>query len=199
MRRFALALTVCALAFGGPSPANEHVLRHLKEVLVLADEEAAKAVPCDITATVTLYNPNLYQFFIQEGDFGAYVLVYSSSPWKLKPGDLVRIEGRSQQGGYAPVIKPDRIQRLGFAGLPVPAKLSSFSAVHNTDRFDNRFAEVEGRVLTVAPLYLDGGETQFGAHELKLEHQGENIEAMLDVPRGHDLSGLVQSDGSSAE
>jgi signal transduction histidine kinase/CheY-like chemotaxis protein len=170
------------------------VLRHLTEVLALSDEEAAKGVTCDITATVTIYDPNLYQFFIQEGDSGAYVLVYPASPWRLKPGDLVRLEGQSQQGGYAPVIKPDRIQRLGSAGLPVPAKPPSFSAVHNTDRFDNRFAELEGRVLSVTPLYLDGGEEQFGTHELKLEHKGEQIEAMLDVPRGHDLSGLVQSD-----
>ena len=151
-------------------------------------------MPCDITATVTLYDPALYQFYIQEGDSGVYVVVTTSSPWKLRSGDLVRIEGRSQQGGYAPVIKADRIERLRFAGLPVPTKPSSWAAVHDTDQFDNRFAEVEGRVLSVTPLYLDGGEAQFGAHGLKLEHNGEFLEAMLDVPRGHDLSGLVQSD-----
>jgi hypothetical protein len=135
------------------------MLHHLTEVLALSDEEAAKGVPCDITATVTIYEPNLFQFFIQEGDFGAYVLVVPASPWKLKPGDRVRIEGESQQGGYAPVIKPGRIQRRGSAGLPIPVKPPSFSAVHNTDRFDNRFAELEGRVLSVTPLYLDGGRS----------------------------------------
>src|SRR5271157_3883961 len=119
MRCLALALAVCVLAGGGPSPAKEHVLHHVKELLALADEEAAKAVPCDITATVTLYDPNLFQFFIQEGDSGVYVLVRPSSPWKLRAGDLVRVEGRSQQGGYAPVINPERIQRLRFAGFPV--------------------------------------------------------------------------------
>ena len=66
--------------------------------------------------------------------------------------------------------------------------------VHDTDQFDNRFAEIAGRVLSVTPLYLDGGEAQFGAHELRLQHNGETMEAMLDVPRGQDLSGLVQSD-----
>ncbi len=194
MRYLALTLTVCVLAGGAPSQAQEHVLRHLTELLALADEEAAQALPCDITGTVTLYDPALYQFFIQEGDSGAYVVVLPSSPWKLRPGDLVRIEGRSQQGGYAPVIKPDRIQRLRFVGLPVPITPPSWMAIRDTDQFDNRFAEVEGRVLSVTPLYLDGGEAEFGAHEIKLQHNGESIEAMLDVPRGHDLSRLVQSE-----
>jgi signal transduction histidine kinase/CheY-like chemotaxis protein len=170
------------------------VLHHLTELLALDDEEADRSVPCDITATVTLYDPALYQFFVQEGDFGAYVVIYPSSPWQLKPGDLVRIEGKSQRGGYAPVIKPERIQLVRFAGLPAPARPQSWPVVRGTDQFDNRFAEVEGRVLTVTPLYLDGGEAQFGAHELKLLHNGEIIDAMLDVPRGHDLSGLIQCD-----
>ncbi|MBZ5578814.1 MAG: response regulator [Acidobacteriia bacterium] len=194
MRSLAPVLTVCVLAGGAPSPGQEHVLHHVTEILALAREEAARAVPCDITATVTLYNPALYQFFIQEGDFGAYVVVLPSSPWKLRAGDLVRIGGHSQPGGYAPVIKPDRIERLRFAGLPVPARPQPWSAVHNTDQFDNRFAEVEGRVLSVTPLYLDGGEAEFGAHQLQLQHNGETVAAMLDVPRGHDLSGLVQAE-----
>ena len=126
MRCLALVLMACVLACGGPSPAKEHVLHHVTELLALADDEAAQAVPCDITATVTLYDPALYQFFVQEGDVGAYVLTYSADPWKLRAGDLVRITGRSQQGGYAPVIKADRIQRLRFDGLPVPTKPPSW-------------------------------------------------------------------------
>ena len=150
----------CVLAGAGPSPAREHVLHHVRELLALADEEAARALPCDITATVTLFDPALYQFFVQEGDAGAYVVVVASSPLKLKAGDLIRIQGKSQQGGYAPVINPERIEWLRFAGLPAPVK-PSWSAVRDTDQFDNRFAEVAGRVLSATPLYLDGSEAEF--------------------------------------
>jgi signal transduction histidine kinase/CheY-like chemotaxis protein len=170
------------------------MIRHVAELLELDDELAAKAVPCDITATVTLYNPALFQFFIQEGDSGAYVGITQTSPWKLKPGDLVRIEGKSGRGGYAPIVNPDRITRIGYAGLPAPLKPSSWSIARNSDRFDNRFAEIQGRLLSVRPLYLDGGEGQFGAHHLELQSNGEIVEAVLDVPGGRDLSWLIQAD-----
>ena len=191
MRPLALMLALCAVLRS--SPAGHSVIYHLTELLALDDEQAAEAVPCDITAIVTLYNPALFQFFIQEGDVGAYVRVSATSPWKLKPGDLVRIEGKSERGAYAPVVNPDRIMRLRFAGLPAPAKPPAWSVVRNSDQFDNRFVEVPGRLLSVRPLYLDGGDTQSGAH-LELLRNGEIVEAILDVPRGFDLSWLVQSD-----
>jgi signal transduction histidine kinase/CheY-like chemotaxis protein len=194
MRRLAIALAGCFLASVSPTLAGERVIHHLFELLALPNEEADQSLPCDVTATVTLYNPSLYQFQVQEGETGLYIVVDAASPWRLKPGDVVRIEGKTQRGSYAPVINPDRIRWLRFGGLPVPLKIPSWSFVRTSDRFDNRFAEVEGRLLSDTPLFLDGAERQFNAHGLKLEHNGETIEAMLDVPKGQTLSGLIGSD-----
>ena len=172
--------------------AKDSVLHHVSDLLALTDAEAARGVPCDITATVTIYRPALFQFFVQEGNSGAYVLASPRSPWKLKGGDRIRITGRTGPGAYAPVIAAETIQWLGVSGLPPPAKPTDWSAIHNTDRFDNQWAEVEGRVLEATPLYLDG--PGFDAHQLTLEHNGERLEVMFAVPRGFDFSGLVQSD-----
>ena len=180
------------LAGANAAPAASSVLHHLSELQALSQQEAAQGVPCDLAATVTLYNPGLFQFFVQEGDAGAYV--FQNSAMKLQPGDRVRIQGKSQQGGYAPVVVADRITRLGSPGLPEPVRPSSWSPIHNSDRFDNRFAEIEATVLSVAPLFMDGSEAEPGAHELKLAHKGETLQAMLIVAGGFDPSALVQSD-----
>jgi signal transduction histidine kinase len=187
-----VALSISGLA--QQSAAGPRLIRHLSELQELSDEQAAQRVPCDVTATVTIYNPALYQFFVQDGDRGAYVLVLASSPWKLAPGDRVRIIGRSQGGGYAPVINPDRIERMGFDGLPAPVKPSSWSIVRDSDRFDNLLAEATGKLVSIRPLYLDGAEAVFGAHRLQIQHKGETIEAMLAVPHGHDLTSLLNAE-----
>jgi signal transduction histidine kinase/CheY-like chemotaxis protein len=192
MRSRLLFLAGLVLASISSLLARDSTIHHVNELLALTEAEVGRGIPCDITATVTLYRPTLFQFFVQEGEAGAYVLANATSPWRLKSGDLIRIEGKSQTGGYAPVIAAERIQRLGFAGLPRPVKPSDWSLIHNTDRFDNQFAEVEGRVLTATPLYLD--QPGFDAHQLTLEHNGQRLEVMFAVPRGFDFSGLVQSD-----
>jgi signal transduction histidine kinase/CheY-like chemotaxis protein len=192
MRLLALLFTLClAPLFPATSPQAIH---HVSELLDLGDHVAAGGVACDITATVTLYAPALFQFFVQEGDYGAWVDNTPASPWKLKPGDVVRVEGKSGRGAYAPVILPERVTQLRSGAPPPPVIPPSWSAARNTDRFDNRFAEVRGRVLNIQPLYMDGGEEQYGAHRLELSSQGETILAMLDAPRGRDLSWLIESD-----
>jgi signal transduction histidine kinase/DNA-binding response OmpR family regulator len=193
VRQLCTVLLVAVLGGANASPAPP-TLHHLWELRALSEAEAAGGVPCDLVATVTLYNPGLYQFFVQEGGVGAYVYVIQASAWKLQPGDRVRIEGKSQQGGYAPILVADRITRMDSPGLPEPVSVSSWSAIHDTDRLDNRFAEVEGTVLSVAPLFTGGIEAAPSAHELKLAHNGETLEAMLDVPPGFDASALVQSE-----
>jgi len=185
---FALALRTAMWC----GPSGQAPIRHAEQVLAL-DNKQAQGRPCDITATVTLYKPDQFHFFVQEGDAGVYVTVYPASPWRLKPGDLVRIEGKLARGGYAPVIDPGRITWIRFAGLPSPVKPRSWGVVRSSDQYDNRFAEVQGRMLTVRREYLDGGEARFGSH-LEIESQGETIEAILDDRRELDLSGLIQSE-----
>ena len=150
-------------------------------------------MPCDLTAVVTLYNPTSFQFFVQEGNLGAYVKVDATSPWALKPGDLVRVEGRSGPGAYAPIVNPDRITRLSFAGLPPPVRPPTWSVVRKTDQFDSRFAEIGGRLLSVKPMDVDGKDGRSGFH-LELERDGEIVEAVLYDPAGLDLGRLVQAD-----
>jgi signal transduction histidine kinase/CheY-like chemotaxis protein len=192
MRHLSHILVVAALA--GANAAAPSLLHHLSELQALGQAGAAQGVAIDVVAIVTVYKPSLYQFYVQEGDAGVYVGVTNASAWKVQAGDRVRIRGKSQQGGYSPIIVPDSIVRIDSPGLPAPVRLSSWSSIHNTDRLDNIIVEVVGTVVSVAPLYMDGREAEFGAHELTLAHNGETLQGMLFVPAGFDMSALVQSD-----
>ena len=175
-------------------PAEGATIQSLAGLLNLDDEQAASGVPCEILATVIFYKPALYQFFVQDGRNGAYVTVDPRSPWKLKPGERVRIEGASDRGGYAPILNAKYVTVVGFSGLPQPLKLASWMAVRNSDKFDNQFAEVRGRVVRLSPLYQDGSDAQFGAHRLELESNGENVDCVLGVPAGVSLAWLVRAE-----
>ena len=170
------------------------MLRHVADLLALNDTAAETGVAVRLTATVTVYNPGQYQCFVQEGDAGAYVVVFADSPWRLNPGDRVRIEGKSQRGGYAPVIYPNRIERIGWAGLPQPARPATWREVRDTDRFDNRYAEVRGRLLSVRPLMLSGNQHEPDSLRLEIDRNGERIEALLTVPDSRELSAMIQSE-----
>jgi signal transduction histidine kinase/CheY-like chemotaxis protein len=189
MRYLSRILVVAALA-GANAVADPALLHHVSELKALGQSGAAQGVPVDLVAIVTVYNPGLYQFFVQEGDAGVYVYVTNATTWKVQAGDRVRIRGKSQQGAYAPIIVAESIVRIDSPGLPEPARPSSWSLIHNTDRFDNRVAEVAGTVISVAPIYMDGP----GAHELTLAQHGETIQGILSIPAGFDMSALVESD-----
>jgi hypothetical protein len=145
MRYLGLALVLSSLsAAPGESP---RVLRHLSELLALDNDTASKGLSIQVEAVVIRYVPRMLQLMIQEGDVGAYVFPGDPSPWELRPGDLVQIQGTTDRGSYAPIIRPQKIERLGFVGLPKPVNLS-FSDVLLSDRFDNRWVETKGRVLS---------------------------------------------------
>jgi signal transduction histidine kinase len=61
---------------------------------------------------------------------------------KLRRGDLVDVEGRTERGGFAPNIRPSVIQRLGRAPLPTPKQIP-FSAML-TGRHDCDYVEITG-------------------------------------------------------
>src|SRR4051812_37842032 len=132
---FVIGLLVIPQSLAG-SPT---LIRHVADILSLNDE-ASNGIRCDITATVTIFNAKQYLFFVQEGDSGVYVVVDPAWSQKFTAGDVVRIQGKTEPGGYAPVVSVDRIDVLGHGVSPHPAKPPTLAAVHASDRFDGRYA-----------------------------------------------------------
>ena len=193
MRRLVLTLACCVTLTH--LRAEQNPIHHLSDLLQLDDALVAQSLPCDITATVTLYDPIRYQFYVQEADAGGLCAERTHQPletlhWRPGPHRRPLPTGAP----HAPVIFPDRITRLAHTGMPAPLKPPSWSAVRNTDAFDNRFAEVEGRLLSIRPLYLDGSDPTSGAYQLRIESHGETVEAFVNSGAGHQPAWHVQSD-----
>ena len=190
--RLSILLLVLGTGMRAATPAQP-AIHHLNELRSLTEDQAETGIRCDVVVTVTMHNPEQFQFFVQENDVGVYVWAVGRKGWVLKAGDLVRIVGKSARGSYAPILDPEEITTIRFAGLPPPFKPPSWSVVRNSDEFDGRFAEVSGRLLSLKPYYREGEDGRFGT-DLELESQGETIRAIVNDSTGKDLSALVQSD-----
>lgn len=96
----------------------------------MSRKEADKAVPVRIRGVVIWQsiNPN-GPFVVHDGERGIYVDLFMAierGSWKrgdlprteTETGALVEVEGVTNPGGYAPIIQPLKIRRVGSAPLP---------------------------------------------------------------------------------
>ncbi len=109
---------------------GKEVLTRAEEVRTLFREQAEKALPVKLRGVVIWQsiNPN-GSFVIHDGEWGIYVDLFMAierGVWKAgdvprsetEVGALVEVEGVSDPGGYAPMILPHRIRRVGTKQLP---------------------------------------------------------------------------------
>ena len=107
---------------------NSHAALPQKEsiqaVKSLSQTEAARGYPVQVEAVVTApINPRHNGYFVQEGSTGICIFAPRESTEALRAGQRVRILGKSEKGGFAPVIRQSSVQILGKASLPKPVKI----------------------------------------------------------------------------
>ena len=138
----------------GPADGDEKSSAALPEkksvqaVKALSRTEAARGYPVDIEAVVTApINPRHDGYFVQEGSTGICVFAPRGSAESLRAGERVRVLGKSEKGGFAPVIRQSSLQVLGNASLPKPIKIDPGDIFHGWE--ENTWAEVEGLATAV--------------------------------------------------
>lgn len=134
-------LPVLIAGWSGPADTFSDVrsIRHL------SPEEANQSHPVDLTATVTHWDPRWNILFIQDETAGIYVHAYAPDPQDPdtpETGDRIRIRGYTHAGGFAPVIIPDRIERLGPGTKPPAPEITT--ADLQTGAYDAQFVQTEG-------------------------------------------------------
>jgi len=142
--------------------ANE--VHHLKRV------EAQLGYPVKVRGVVTstsLY----YGFTLRDSTSGVFVLGTNS----VRVGDFVEVEGVTDPGGFAPMIKLSRMNRLGAGRLPEPIRPTWDQLMSGS--MDAQYVEIEGIVTAVSTdgllLLTHGGaikavlHSSMGQEELK--------------------------------
>ncbi len=122
-----------------------------QQVRVLSPDEANRGYPVRLRAVVTYCDPGEIDFFVQDSTAGIYV----NDP-NLKaafmPGDLLEVEGVTEQVDFAPQIAKPRYRVIGHAPLPRPQP-ASYDALTST-REDSQWVQFEGIVQSAS---LDRG------------------------------------------
>ncbi len=133
--------------------AETNVITRIDEVKALSGEEIRLGRAVRLRGVVTARICRL--FIMQDGDSGIFVyprLARDEGVWKgdddvfgsLSPGTEVEITGVTRQGGFAPVILPYAVTRLGKAPLPAEEPFNPSRFFRGLD--DCRRVEVRGVV-----------------------------------------------------
>jgi signal transduction histidine kinase len=106
-------------------------IQKIAEIRALPRNLAATGLPVDIQGVVT--NTTETSIFLHDGENGIYASFGDAQArglWSqalpgmsLQPGTKVRIQGRTDPGGFSPMIFPTSAEILGTAPLPTPRSL----------------------------------------------------------------------------
>ncbi|TAE92146.1 MAG: sensor histidine kinase [Verrucomicrobia bacterium] len=130
LRNLSLALLAWvmlpSIAFSKTAP-----LQKIAEIRALPRDLAATGIPVDIQGVVTSTTEN--SIFLHDGENGIYASFGDAKArglWPhalpgmtLQPGTKVRIQGRTDPGGFSPMIFPTSAEILGTAPMPTPRAL----------------------------------------------------------------------------
>jgi signal transduction histidine kinase len=170
---FSMAAAIRGLA---QTDTNE-VLSTAAQLSSLSGERASQRIQVSITGVVTLTYPSWGGlFFVQDSTAGVFVNNHGPPP---ALGDLVRVNGVSHEGGFAPDVFEPKWKKLGTAPLPEPRPVSVERLASGTE--DGRRVEVSGVVRAVRAegkrlmLQLAQGGYRFRAYG----RVSENVDAKL--------------------
>src|ERR1700758_2235838 len=119
MKRFGLALVILSWASAWAMPPT---LTTLRAVHSLTNAEARLRLPVDFEATVTYYDNQGRDLFVQDGDLAIYVFAEPGA--QFVPGDRIRIRGKSDSD-FRPDVLGEELTLLHHGPVPeaVPANL----------------------------------------------------------------------------
>jgi signal transduction histidine kinase len=142
-----------ALSAGSRPEPDQHplpLLTEIKSIRALSQDGGARGYPVRIRGIVTHFDEvGKNSLIINDGRFGQFVTtpadVRAVGPWnEMHAGDLIEIDGRTERGGFAPNVRPERVRKIGQAALPA-VRIIPYSAML-TGRHDCEFVEIDGVV-----------------------------------------------------
>lgn len=144
-QRCLLSLVFLCLLSPSVTAANLPTLTKVSQIRHLTTEQAGFGYPVRIRGVITNDVPSP-QFVIQDSSSGIYVLSDKSFVHRL--GDIVELEGVTEAGGFAPVVREKNLRILGKGPLP-KARLYSLGEL-SAGQMDSQWVKVKGVVHSVS-------------------------------------------------
>jgi signal transduction histidine kinase len=134
-------------------PQNAFIcLTNAQQVRELEPKTAAENIPVRMFGVVTYYDARLFNLFFQDATAGIFVLVALDISTNISAGDEIEVEGVTDKGDYAPIVRASAMHVLGKAKLPAPRRISIDQLFTGLD--DSQWVEVSGVVRSAT--ILDG-------------------------------------------
>lgn len=125
-------------------PPPRPAFTNIASIIELEESEARHAWPVDVTGVVTFYDPKWDTLFVQDASAGIYVFPGPNARPRFKPGQLLRVRGRTVGSKPLNAIQEDHLEEYGHAPLPAPIVPSPEQLL--AGRFDSHWVEFEATV-----------------------------------------------------
>jgi signal transduction histidine kinase len=147
---YAFYREMAAGAIGGAAPPA--VLTTAGQIKRLKREEALRGYPARIQGVITCVQPKFRAVVIQDSTLGIYVKncpYDDAAPPRL--GEYWEVEGITD-AGFAPMIQPHTLRRLGEGILPEPIRPTRDQLMSGS--LDTQYVELQGVVTEVTPIHI---------------------------------------------
>jgi len=166
----------------GTRPSHLPTLTTAEQVRELTADQANRGYPVRVRAVVTYSDLAGGDFFVQDATAGIYVSPGNASP-TFRPGQLLEIEGVTEEPDFAPQIAKPRYRVLGRAPLPRPRKVRMDDLL--STREDSQWVQLDGIVQDV--------ETDRERLELDFVSEGRRLLVYVMDPAGLDRNRLIDT------
>jgi signal transduction histidine kinase len=136
-----------AIATGGADNPNVKTLPALTAadaVLRLSPEEAQRGYPVNIQGVVTCVVEEHKAFIVQDATRAVFVVNASTTTALPKKGELLEVDGKSDKGTFAPLVRASRLKDLGAGTLPEPVEPTWDQLMNGS--LDDQLVEIKGIV-----------------------------------------------------
>lgn len=109
----------------GVAEIPTNTLESIAAICALEPSVARLALPAVVTGIVTYYEPKWDNLFVQDSTGGIYVFPGNTPRARsFKPGQLIRIRGRTLGNKPLNAIVEESVEELGSVPLPVPIRVT---------------------------------------------------------------------------
>ena len=131
------------------APSRPATITRVEQILALTNAQAEEEIPVEVQATVTYVRPSEKNLFVEDGNFGVYVSF--AREMGLVPGDRIEVTGKTDSS-FRPIVHASQVRFLFHGTMPAPQPATFPDLIRS--RWDSRYVEIDGHVLSVA---MDGG------------------------------------------
>ncbi|HKW30831.1 MAG TPA: sensor histidine kinase [Verrucomicrobiae bacterium] len=124
-------------------------LTTVDEVLRLKPEEAQRGYPVNLRGVVTCVVEEHHAFIVQDETRAVFVINASSATPSPKRGELLEVQGKSDKGTFAPLVRMSRLGNLGAGTLPEPVQPTWDQLLNGS--LDDQQVEIRGVVEEALP------------------------------------------------